>query len=145
MSDELELLKKRFRELYEKADRGGYFTFTDFLGLSEQSAFGEVSSKFRHSSVVKFGGATGAERVMIRFGDADEIGYDIPFPIKCVRIKQYTFITCCVIYSSHVYTCKCGVLFICSTAYQSLRIDKRLTPHFLFSLLPFLELECFYL
>lgn len=87
MSDELELLKKRFRELYEKADRGGYFTFTDFLGLSEQSVFGEVSSKFRHSSVVKFGGATGAERVMIRFGDADEIGYDIPFPIKCVRIE----------------------------------------------------------
>ena len=46
--------------------------------------------------------------------------------------KAINFITCCVIYCSQVYTCKCGVLFICSTAYQSLRIDRRLTPHFLF-------------
>ena len=42
MNDELELLKKRFQELYTKADRGGYFTFTDFLGLAEQSALGEL-------------------------------------------------------------------------------------------------------
>ena len=69
MSDEVELLKKRFRELYEKADRGGYFTFTDFLGLSEQSALGEVSSKFRGASVTRFGGAVGAERIMVRFGE----------------------------------------------------------------------------
>lgn len=87
MSDEVELLKKRFRELYEKADRGGYFTFTDFLGLSEQSALGEVSSKFRAASVTRFGGAVGAERVMVRFGDPEEIGYDLAFPIKCVKIE----------------------------------------------------------
>lgn len=87
MGDELDLLKKRFRELYEKADRGGYYTFTDFLSLSEQSALGEVSSKFRHTSITCFGGATGAERVMVRFGDPEEIGYDLPFPIKCVKIE----------------------------------------------------------
>lgn len=87
MSDEVELLKKRFRELYEKADRGGYFTFTDFLGLSEQSALGEVSSKFRGASVTRFGGAVGAERIMVRFGDPEEIGYDLAFPIKCVKIE----------------------------------------------------------
>ena len=42
MSDELDLLKKRFVELYGKADRGGYFTFTQFLGLAEQSALLEA-------------------------------------------------------------------------------------------------------
>ncbi len=46
--------------------------------------------------------------------------------------KQYTFITCCVIYCSQVYTGKCGVLFICARFCQNLHSDKRLTPHFLF-------------
>lgn len=87
MSYELELLKKRFLELYAKADRGGYFTFTDFLGLAEQSALGEVMTKFSPASVTRFGGAIGAERVMVRFGNSAEIGYEAPFPIKCVRIE----------------------------------------------------------
>ena len=87
MSDELELLKKRFLELYNKADRGGYFTFTDFLGLAEQSALGELLTKFSALSVTRFGGAVGAERVMVRFGNPEEIGYDTPFPISCVRIE----------------------------------------------------------
>ena len=87
MSDELELLKKRFLELYNKADRGGYFTFTDFLGLSEQSALGELKTKFHPAAVTAFGGAVGAERVMVRFGNADDMGYDEPFPIKCVKIE----------------------------------------------------------
>ena len=87
MSDELELLKKRFSELYTKADRGGYFTFTDFLGLAEQSALSELLTKFSPASVTRFGGAAGAERVMVRFGNPEEIGYDAPFPISCVRIE----------------------------------------------------------
>lgn len=87
MNDELELLKKRFLELYEKADRGCYFTFTDFLGLSEQSAFAEIRSKMRKSSVKLFGGADGAERIIVRFGDEEEIGYDQPFPILCVKVE----------------------------------------------------------
>lgn len=87
MSDELELLKKRFAELYSKADRGGYFTFTDFLGLAEQSTLGELVTKFHPSAMTVFGGADGAERVMVRFGNAEEIGYDEPFPIRCVKIE----------------------------------------------------------
>lgn len=87
MNDELELLKKRFAELYGKADRGGYFTFTDFLGLAEQSALSELMTRFDRSAVLPFGGADGAERVMIRFGNSDEIGYDAPFPILCVKIE----------------------------------------------------------
>lgn len=87
MSDERELLKKRLAELYTKADRGGYFTYTDFLGLAEQSTLGELLTKMHPRSVTLFGGADGAERVMARFGNADDIGYDEPFPILCVRIE----------------------------------------------------------
>lgn len=87
MNDEAELLKKRLRELYDKADRGAYFTFTDFLGLAEQSIFNEVATKFSPMSFTRFGGAEGAERIMIRFGNPEEIGYDAPFPISCVKIQ----------------------------------------------------------
>ena len=87
MNDELELLKKRFLELYSKADRGGYFTFSDFLGLSEQSVFSEIIAKIPTSSVTLFGGAGGAERIIVRFGNPEEIGYDAPFPIKCIKVN----------------------------------------------------------
>lgn len=87
MNDDLELLKKRFKELYDKAGRGGYFTFTDFLGLAEQSILSEILPKLRSENITLYGGADGAERVMVRFGNADEIGYESPFPILCVKVE----------------------------------------------------------
>ena len=87
MNDDIEILKKRFKELYDKADHGGYYTFTDFLGLAEQSAFTEVSAKLYRGSIRAFGGAEGAERVIIRFGNPEEIGYEVDFPIVCVSVE----------------------------------------------------------
>ena len=87
MNDDIELLKKRFKELYDKADRGGYFTFTDFLGLSEQSVLREALPLVRPRHMTIFGGAEGAERVMVRFGNVEEIGYETPFPIVCIKIE----------------------------------------------------------
>ena len=87
MSDELELLKKRFAELSRKAQMGGYFTFTDFLGLPEQAAFQEVERTLRGVGYKAFGGAEGAERVMIRFGDEGELGYEMPYPISLVKVE----------------------------------------------------------
>lgn len=86
MSEEIELVKRRFLELAEKADRGAYYTFTDFLGLDEQSAYAEIRSKIR-TKCESFGGVPGCERVMLRFGDEEEIGYDMPFPIVCLKAE----------------------------------------------------------
>ena len=82
--DDCELLKKRFIELARKSDNGGYFTFTDFLGLSEQALFNEAKASFRSVKYQAFGGADGAERVMIRFGDENELGYSEEFPIVTI-------------------------------------------------------------
>ena len=87
MREDYDLLKKRFLELYNKADRCGYFTFTDFLGLAEQSALREALPRIRPSEMTLFGGADGAERVMARFGNAEEVGYETPFPILCVKVE----------------------------------------------------------
>ena len=69
MNDDLELLRKRLKELYDKSDRGGYFTFTDFLGLAEQSVLADILPKLNRDGVTLYGGAEGAERVMARFGN----------------------------------------------------------------------------
>lgn len=85
MSDERELLKKRFVELAKKSYNSGIFTFTDFLGLAEQSAFSEVTREIAGIPHTLFGGTVGTERVMIRFGSEEELGYELPFPIKAVK------------------------------------------------------------
>ena len=84
MSDEGELIKKRLVELYERAERTSYYTYTDFLGLMEQSLLKEALGYAKYRA---FGGAEGAERVVVRFGNEDNIGYDEPFPISILKIS----------------------------------------------------------
>ena len=85
--DESELLKKRFSELANKSYNHGIYLFTDFLGLAEQAVFNEVKAAFRGIPYTAFGGASGAERVMIRFGDEESLGYTEDFPIVCIKAQ----------------------------------------------------------
>lgn len=87
MSDELEILRKRFIELAQKSSSSGIFLFSDFLGLAEQSVFQSVKRELAGAKFTLFGGAEGAERVMVRFGDPDELFYDVPFPISTIKIE----------------------------------------------------------
>ena len=85
--EDTELLKKRFVELANRSYNSGIYTFTDFLGLAEQSAFAEIKSAIRGIPYEAFGGVDGAERVMIRFGSEELMGYEVPFPIVCIKIE----------------------------------------------------------
>lgn len=87
MTSDTELLKKRFLELARKSAGSDVFTFTDFLGLAEQSAFSEIKKELRGIHYKAFGGAVGAERVMIRFGAEEELGYSVPFPISIIKAE----------------------------------------------------------
>ena len=87
MTQDNELIKKRFIELGRKSFNSGIFTFTDFLGLAEQSAFGEIKKELRGIAYEAFGGADGAERVIIRFGSEEELGYSLPYPISVVKVE----------------------------------------------------------
>ncbi len=87
MKDEEELIYKRLAELSRKSEEGGYFTFTDFLGLSEQSVFAALTAKERTIRYTAFGGADGCERIMLRFGDTEELGYEMPFPIRLIKAE----------------------------------------------------------
>lgn len=79
--------KKRFLELARKSYNSGIYTFTDFLGLGEQSAFAEIQRELSGIPYAAFGGAEGCERVMIRFGSEEICGYDMPYPIDIIFCK----------------------------------------------------------
>ena len=87
MSEEREFTKKRLTELAKKSYERGIFTFSDFLGLDELSAFSEIKSSLAGIKYTEFGGTEGAERVMLRFGDEDELGWSEDFPIAVLKIE----------------------------------------------------------
>ena len=80
-------LKKRFLELANKSYNQGIYTFTEFLGLNEQSIFAEIEKEISHVGISKYGGTLDAERVMIRFGNEEEFGYAVDYPVVCLSIK----------------------------------------------------------
>ena len=85
--EDCEILRKRFIELANKSYNAGIYLFTDFLGLAEQAVFNEAKSAFRGIPYTAFGGAEGAERIMVRFGDEESFGYTEDFPIVCIKAE----------------------------------------------------------
>ena len=85
MQDGREFTKKRFAELAGICVSSGIFTFTDFLGLDELSLFEEVKRELSGVKYTLFGGAHGTERVMVRFGDPEELGWCEDFPIAVIE------------------------------------------------------------
>lgn len=84
---ELQQLKNRFRDLADKSFQQNMFTFTGFLGLSEQDIFWQMERELKFAAPVLYGGLAGADRVMVRFGNVEELGYEVPFPIVCIHIR----------------------------------------------------------
>lgn len=92
MSDdkELQLLQKRLLELAERSYNNNVYTFTPFLGLSEQQAFYEVQREVAYAGYDMEGGSPLCERKMIRFGSPEILGYEEAYPIQCLKIEPLT-------------------------------------------------------
>lgn len=84
---ELQVLKKRLLELGEKSYSQNIYTFTGFLGMSEQEIFWQAAQALKHVPFALWGGMEGCERQMVRFGSMEEFGYEEPFPIVCICIR----------------------------------------------------------
>lgn len=80
-------LRNRLRELADKSFGQNMFTFTGFLGLSEQDTFWRMEPELKHAGYTLWGGCPGADRQVVRFGSVEELGYEVPFPIVCIHIK----------------------------------------------------------
>lgn len=89
MADDKDLqhLKKRLLELAERSYSHGIYTFTSFLGLSEQQAFYEVERDVAYAGYAMEGGSPLSERRIIRFGSPELLGYEEAYPIQCIKVE----------------------------------------------------------
>ena len=80
-------LINRINELAEKSYSENRFVFTDFLDMSQLSAFYSLERDLEYVGTTVSGGTEGCERCMVRFGSPDSLGYDEVFPIVLLHIS----------------------------------------------------------
>lgn len=86
MAEVDELLKNRIRELADKSYRENRYTYTNFLSLSEISVFHEIEREVHFAAPGLFGGHDECERMVLRFGSENNLGYSEDYPISCLKI-----------------------------------------------------------
>lgn len=86
MEKDHSLLKKRFSELAERAEKTHSYTFTAFLNMEEQSLLISMKKELP-APFSLFGGTEDCERRVARFGSERDLGYEEPFPISCVGVS----------------------------------------------------------
>ncbi len=74
-------------DLSKRSYNNNTFEFSDFLTVAEQDEFAARKKDFAGSRFSLFGGYELAERRMVRFGDEEEFGYNVDFPISCIEIS----------------------------------------------------------
>ena len=84
---ELRQFQKRLTDLATRSFRQNVFTFTDFLGLAEQDAYWQMERELSPYGPTLWGGRENADRVMIRFGNPQELGYEADFTILCIHVR----------------------------------------------------------
>lgn len=80
-------LKNRMKDLADKSFRQSIYTFSGFLGLSEQDVFWRMEPDLRYVSYQLWGGTEASERKVLRFGSPEDLGYEEEYPIVCVHIQ----------------------------------------------------------
>lgn len=86
MEKEEQILRGRFIDLATRSYKENIYTFTDFLGLMETNLFLSLKKEVSFSPFKLWGGLPESERVMVRFGSPDALGYETDFPITCVQV-----------------------------------------------------------
>ncbi len=81
------ILRGHLEDLASESYSFGKFTFTEFLGLRELAVYESVKPSLMYAGCREYGGAEDCERLMVRFGDEESLGYSVPFPIKLLRIS----------------------------------------------------------
>lgn len=84
---EIRQLQKRLKELAERSDRQNIYTFTGFLGMAELDIFHQMERELSYAHPMLFGGSEEAERLVVRFGDPEAMGYEEAYPITLLKIE----------------------------------------------------------
>ena len=78
-------IEKRLSELVRRSYAQGCYCFTNFLDLQALSVWERIRPALPPVKATLFGGLEGCERKILRLGDESACGYDVPFPIRCIR------------------------------------------------------------
>lgn len=89
MNEQDQILYNRIIELSNRAYKNNIYVFSDFLSLSQQDLFFQATRDKSFSPIAYdlFGGYENCERKMVRFGSEKDFGYEVDFPIKCIKIE----------------------------------------------------------
>lgn len=85
--NESEITKRHFKDLSDQSYRNNMFTFTDFLSEADVADLYAVSKELSPCGFSVYGGFDGASRVIVRFGNPDELGYSADYPISLLKIE----------------------------------------------------------
>ena len=85
--DEEILLKRRLTDAANKAYRHNIYTYTNFLSMSELDTYYRLLPEISFIHSETFGGSPSCERQIVCFGSSDDLGYEEPFPITCIKIS----------------------------------------------------------
>ena len=76
---------KRMLDLAEQAYRKGLYTYSAFLNEGEISDVLQMEREIDAVGFTLFGGREHSIRQIVRFGSAEQMGYEEAWPIRCIR------------------------------------------------------------
>ncbi|MCR5250293.1 MAG: DbpA RNA binding domain-containing protein [Lachnospiraceae bacterium] len=76
---------RRYRELAERARQSGVYAYTSFHSPAGAALAYRAADE---REITMWGGAKSCERVVIRFGDPQEIAYEEAFPIRILHAES---------------------------------------------------------
>ena len=87
MDKEEAIFQNRIMELAERSYKQSCYTFTEFLTLPQIDLCLSMVNRLNYAGMTFFGGATDCDRKVLRFGKTEDLGYEEPFPIVCLKIE----------------------------------------------------------
>lgn len=80
-------LQNRIRDLANRCYKNNMYTFTDFLSTADASAYYSIENELNFVEKTVWGGAEECERIVVRFGSEEQLGYEERFPITVLHIS----------------------------------------------------------
>lgn len=78
-------MAKTLGDMVHQYERNQY-AFSDFLGMAEIDDFYRAVRDYDNLPYTLYGGRENCERLMLRIGSPETLGYDMPFPIAVVEM-----------------------------------------------------------
>lgn len=84
---EKDITSDRLKDLADRSFSNNKYTYSSFLSEGELSDYFTIERELKYASPKLWGGSENSDRVMVRFGDPESLGYEEDFPIVLLEIR----------------------------------------------------------